>query len=60
MKLETEDGTIDPMLSMVESDYHVETIQFPYFDNMVMVSLRDLLQRTIQLANGEEVKIAGL
>ena len=34
MKLETEDGTpIDPMLSMAESDYHVETIQFPYFDS---------------------------
>lgn len=60
MKLETEDGTpIDPMLSMVESDYHVETIQFPYFDSSGDgIFERPIATRTIQLANGEEVKIA--
>ncbi|MDU3556395.1 MAG: molybdopterin-dependent oxidoreductase, partial [Staphylococcus epidermidis] len=59
-KLETEDGTpIDPMLSMVESDYHVETIQFPYFDSSGDgIFERPIATRTIQLANGEEVKIA--
>ena len=60
LKLETEDGTpIDPMLSMVESDYHVETIQFPYFDSSGDgIFERPIATRTIQLANGEEVKIA--
>ena len=47
------------MLSMVESDYHVETIQFPYFDSSGDgIFERPIATRTIQLANGEEVKIA--
>ena len=60
MKLETEDGTpIDPMLSMAESDYHVETIQFPYFDSSGDgIFERPIATRTIQLSNGEKVKIA--
>lgn len=34
LKLETEDGTkIDPALSITDSDYELQTINFPYFDN---------------------------
>ncbi|MCE3399750.1 hypothetical protein LCC45_20565, partial [Staphylococcus aureus] len=34
LKLENEDGTkINPALSMVEEDYELQTIQFPYFDS---------------------------
>ena len=46
------------MLSMVESDYHVETIQFPYFDSSGDgIFERPIATRTIQLANGEKLKL---
>ena len=46
------------MLSMVESDYHVETIQFPYFDSSGDgIFERPIATRTIQLANEKKLKL---
>ena len=60
LKLENEDGTkINPALSMVEEDYELQTIQFPYFDSKGDgVFKRPIPSRKIRLSNDQEVYIS--
>ena len=56
LKLEDEDGNvIQPSLSMDESDFELQQIQFPYFDsNGDDVFERPIPTKKIKLANGDE------
>ena len=56
LKLEDEDGNvIQPSLSMDESDFELQQIQFPYFDsNGDGVFERPIPTKKIKLANGDE------
>lgn len=56
LKLEDEDGNvIQPSLSMDESDFELQQIQFPYFDsNGDGVFERPIPTKKITLANGDE------
>ncbi|MEJ7324203.1 hypothetical protein WL283_12960, partial [Staphylococcus epidermidis] len=56
LKLEDEAGNdIQPSLSMDESDFELQQIQFPYFDsNGDGVFERPIPTKKIKLANGDE------
>ena len=60
LKLENEDGTkINPALSMVEEDYELQTIQFPYFDSKGDgVFKRPIPSLKIRLSNDQEVYLS--
>ncbi|MDU6180983.1 MAG: molybdopterin-dependent oxidoreductase, partial [Staphylococcus lugdunensis] len=59
LKLETDDGqTINPTLTMANTEYDIKTIQFPYFDSDGDgIFKRPIPTYTLQLANGQNVQV---